>query len=343
MDRENKDDIKKIKLRDSMEFLTEYAHPATILKDAIVTENWSYIVAMSKAKAKEPVNLFCKSENGQWDKSSWNGMDYKPFVNNIIGRICIHSSHQQQCENYVQLCGLLSMTGVGEDRRTCRAVINSANNRPFNGWAIQEANKRRKAEGQRSVKRLKIKEKVALHLEYNDAFFDKCDKGMAAAPPGLVKKVTERLTGTASKASTRKQLAIAQFELSLQKKPKYSKTQEAKGIERTAHTEGAVFLRLLSRSNNSYLKKYGLNVDGIINAELKARGIRYNTKTTITEKKQALKKHEHQRRVGEDEDWAKTDVQYIIPQSDMLKLFLKDHHGRILNTQHDTEMLEEDE
>lgn len=341
MDRENKDDI-KIKLQDSMEFLTQYADPATILKDKIVSKNWRYIVAMSESK--EAVDLFCKTEDGHWDKESWNGMDYEPFVNDIIRQICIHSSHQQRCENYVQLCGLLSMTGVGEVRRTCRAIINSIINRRFNGWAIEESNKRRKTEDQNPVKRVKIKEKVALYLEFIDDFFEKCDKGMAAAPPGLVEKVEARLAGTASKTSTREQdESVAMFELALGKKPKYTKTQEAKGIERTAHTEGAVFLRILSRPNNSYLKKYGLNVDGIINAEMRERGINFSTKTAITAKKKALKKHEYQRRVGEDEDWTKTDVQYIVPQSEMLKLFLKDHQGRILNAQHETEALEDDE
>lgn len=99
MDRENKPPI-VINLRESMSYLTEVADPVKMLEDPFIKHNWHYIVALSKAK--EAVELLHRSDDGKWDKSSWNGKDYEPFAVNVIKCICIHSSHQQRCENYVQ-------------------------------------------------------------------------------------------------------------------------------------------------------------------------------------------------------------------------------------------------
>ena len=127
------------------------------------------------------------------------------------------------------------------------------------------------------------------------------------------------------------------------KKPKYIKAQEAKGVEQMAHTEGAVFLCLLAKCNNTYLKKYGLNVEGIVNAKMMARGLKFNTRMSFIQKKQQLKMDEHKRKVGNDEEWKKKEVQNIVPQSALLKLFLDKHHGKILSAQHEIEMLVDDE
>ena len=69
-----------------------------------------------------------------------------PLVTAIWQEICIHSNHQQRCENYVQLSGLLALTGVSEDRRSCRAISVAAIIRRFNQWALGEWNKRKAAE-----------------------------------------------------------------------------------------------------------------------------------------------------------------------------------------------------
>ena len=184
-----------------------------------------------------------------------NGIDYEPCVNDIIRKICIHSSHQQRCENYVQLCGLLASTGVGEVRRTCRAIINSVINRRFNAWVLPEANKRRNELGMSPVKRIEGKEKIALFREYCEDFFKNCDARKDAAPNGMWERVINRLSGVADKASVAEQKARLEKCIScIGTKFKYSKTQEAKGVEQTAHTAGAVSLKHLVICKTSYLK-----------------------------------------------------------------------------------------
>jgi len=210
MDHKNKPPI-VINLCESMSYLTEVADPVKMLEDPFIKHNWHYIVALSKAK--EAVDLLHRSDDGKWDKSSWNGKDYEPFAVNVIQCICIHSSHQQRCENYVQLCGLLALTGVGEVRRTCRAIINSVINQCFNSWAAWISKKQREADSKKPVERVKGQEKIALFLEFIYDFFVKCDKGMAVAPDGLLKRIENRLGGLSSKASVReKEAKVDKFE-----------------------------------------------------------------------------------------------------------------------------------
>jgi hypothetical protein len=341
MDRENKSDI-TIKLRDSMEFLTEYADPSMILDDDFVKDNWTYIEAL--AESKRTVDLFCKTEDGKVDKTSWKGNDYAPFINDIIRRICIHSSHQQRCENYVQLCGLVAKTGVGEVRRTCRAIINSVINRRFNPWAIEQVNKRRAEKGKARVRRVQGKEKFALVHEFITGFFEKCDKGLLAAPTGLEKKVAQRLSGLATKASKREQKAkVDNFINTIGKKLKFCKAQEARGVQLTAQIEGAVFLRHLAKSNKAYLEGARYSIEDIIDDEFITRNITVDKCATIIAKKQAIRNHEWLRRLGAKEVLKETDVQYIMPLSNTMQHFLDTYYMNILNEEKVTiEASEED-
>ena len=65
----------------------------------------------------------------------------RPLLEAIWCQRAIHSIHQQRCENYVQLTELISITGVGEVRRSCRAIIVGDIIRRFNAWGLQERNK----------------------------------------------------------------------------------------------------------------------------------------------------------------------------------------------------------
>ena len=157
----------QIKLHESMAYLTENADPYEILKDPFIQRNWKYIVSLSNEK--EAADLFQKV-NGVVEKSSWNGTDYLPFVNDIIRSICIHANHQQRCENMVQLCGLVSTTKVGENRRTARAIYQTIGPRRFNMRAILEANEAQEKAGLDRVKRLSLGERMTYFLKYLEDF-----------------------------------------------------------------------------------------------------------------------------------------------------------------------------
>ena len=151
-----------INLRKSMEYITSEADREVILKDKFIESNWDLIEEL--AAQEEPVNLIqllVSKTSGAW----------KPLATAIWTEVCIHSSHQQRCENYVQLSGLLALTGVGEDRRSCRAISVSSIIRRFNLWAIKEINKRRLKKGEQTVARLQGAPKNELFFEFLDKFF----------------------------------------------------------------------------------------------------------------------------------------------------------------------------
>jgi hypothetical protein len=82
------------------------------------------------------VRLWDYKDDDVIDQDTWRGYDYKPFIDSITARIAIHSSHQQRCENHVQLAALASKTNVGEKRRTWRAISISYLIRRFNQLSL---------------------------------------------------------------------------------------------------------------------------------------------------------------------------------------------------------------
>ena len=96
----------EMNLQESMEFITMNADPLVILRDPFIERNWGNIESLATETTTVDI----------WDKYSTSFNKYTPFQLDIIFSICIHSPHQQRCENYVQLCGLLSSTRVGEVR-----------------------------------------------------------------------------------------------------------------------------------------------------------------------------------------------------------------------------------
>ena len=100
----------------------------------------------------------------------------RPLSEGIWKQVLIHAVHQQRCENYVQLSGLIALTGVGEARRSCRAVIVSDVIRRFNQWGLDRRNAYLKSKNKTPVKRLQGTQKTQLFLEYADIFFEDVDK-----------------------------------------------------------------------------------------------------------------------------------------------------------------------
>lgn len=325
----------KIDLHESMNFITENADPSLILKDPFITQNWAYINSLANEKIAVDT----------WAETTPNNKKYAPFVVNIIHSICIHSSHQQRCENYVQLCGLLSSTGVGEVRRTCRAIMNSIINRRFNLWVLQTTNQRRKSAGVREIKRLQGHEKVALFAEFTNSFFAKVDNAMGSRE--VWKKIRSRLESTSGKASEcEKAELLEKFCKCAKENPKYVKAHRPMGIELTARTAKAVSLGVLVAVNNSFLKGSGFAIEDIVDDEVAARGIKLavdpKRKSTLQNKRQAIRKHEWLRRVAAgQQDLKEVDVDSILPVSKRMKQFLDSgFHADILDGEKKMEMLD---
>ena len=336
----------QIKLHESMAFLTENADPYEILKDPFIQRNWNYIVSLSNEK--EAVDLFQKV-NGVVDKSSWNGTDYMPFVNDVIRSICIHANHQQRCENMVQLCGLVSTTKVGENRRTCRAITQTIGPRRFNMRAIVEANEEREKAGLDRVKHLSPSEKMVYYLKYLEEFYNGCILPAKAYAPDLWREVLDRLKNNSLKASrTEQSHRLDKFVECLNKEPKNLKAAQPVGIDETSATSGKVVLRVLMGSNQSYLNGTGMDIEELVKAELKARGIKKEVAkdASIIVKRKAIRLHEYLRilKANTMREWKETDVREFEPQSrEMVSFVTSGHHARILSIITKTEQLDTDE
>ena len=77
----------------------------------------------------------------------------------------------------MQLTGLLAKTGVGQVRRTARAILIGLLHRRFNPWGLEKKNAMRKEEGEKPVKSLRGRDKMALFFQYLDEVaFKKADK-----------------------------------------------------------------------------------------------------------------------------------------------------------------------
>ena len=319
----------ELNLRDSMNFITRNVDPLVILNDPFIKRNWTHIMALAdEDEETTAVDIWDKSSKASFTK-------YKPFREDIIRTICIHSSHQQRCENYVQLCGLISMTGVGEVRRTCRAIINSIIHRRFNLWALQRTNERRIKEGKSPVTRVQGSERMTLFQTFIDRFFKKVEEAKAHAPD-LWKTVRQRLSNGSMKASNNERLnRMRTFHKSLKKAPKTVKAVQPMGIEQTVHTSNAVQLSLLANTKNKFLPA-GMSIEGILQAELDARNLvmRAGDEKNLKAQRDAIQLHEFGRIKQRDpvKELALKQVRDIQPMSDLMKKYLADgHQNRIMD------------
>ena len=129
-----------------------------------------------------------------------------------------------------------------------------------------------------------------------------------------------------NKASAAKiEKKLDKFRKSLNKKQKQVTSELAAGIEKTAHMDGAVFLKLLTGTNN---------MADSVEAEIKAWKIKVSTtklkSLSLAEKRKVLKINELKNRIGED--LKEADIKYIVPVSEVLKMFLQSNKQQdILN------------
>jgi len=322
-----------VNLRESMEYITSEADREIILNDAFVERNWTLIESL--AASEKTVHLFTKDKDGKIDKSSWGGVDYEQLIVDAWRSIMVHSSHQQRCENYVQLTGLLSKTGVAEVRRSCRAIMIGALIRRFNAWALREKHKMQQEAGKGKDDLLKKlgpgSDKTYLYLKYSDMVFVRGDRGKRCiekkevqngeTPGSKWKGLWKRLGDSSKKASASEvKTKLNKFKNSLKRKPKVYKAELPAGIEKTGRVGDGAYLRLMTKTND---------MEDAVDAEIKARGIRVSNKKlsdkklkslTIAEKRKLLRKDELKKRI--DEALTEKEVTYIKPVSKEMLQFL---------------------
>ena len=332
-----------VDLRASMEYITSEASREEIINDSFVVEYWDEIKKLSEAT--KIVQLFAKKEDGTLDRSTWeNDKEYESLFIALVTKICIHASHQQRCENYVQLAGLLSKTGVGEVRKSLRAIIIGTTIRPFNLWALPVKNKMNAAKKppQPPVNRLQGSDKTFLFHEYLDGVFKRADRGketlksISSVGNGIsYENVRKRLRDGTKKASAIEQEEkLKGWENTLERPSKKVKAQEPLGIHKTAYIQEAVQLSILTDTNSRYLSG-DTKVDDVVMAEIKARkickdlsgkkaGKRRLKSMSLKEKRDLLRRHEYQLRSSDELELKEKEVKYIEPQSNEMKKLLTD-------------------
>ena len=303
----------KMNLRKSMQYITAEADRAEILEDKFVRTNWELIREL--AEQDVPINLIdlmTLKVEGHWH----------PLATAIWREIFVHSNHQQRCENYVQLSGLLALTGVSEERRSCRAISVAAIIRRFNQWALGEWNKRKAAEEppQPPVARVQGAPKNMLFFEFLDEFFKDADKARQMFGKEKWKEVNKQLSSSKHKASTvERNRRIDVFEKSLAKPWKILKAEMPAGVDKTARVNGGMYLRLLTKKND---------MEEIVHAEMKVRRIKMTKKQrknwTIAEKRKKLRQDELARKMKEQEGFGTqgiklSEITFIEPQSNEMK------------------------
>lgn len=176
---------------------------------------------------------------------------------------------------------------------------------------------------------------MALFIDYWEAFYN--DKVLPAKEfaPDLWFTVRDRLASSSMKASyTEQQSRLEKFEECLKQGPKYMKATRPVGIDETSRTSGKVLLNVLTKSNQTYLKGTGIEIVGIVEAELTARGLEEKVEkgSNLVAKRQAIRKHEFLRihEANTMKEWKENDVKEIVPQSEEMKSFVAHCHYKNL-------------
>ena len=296
-----------VNLRDSMDYLTSEANREVIINTRFITRHWHEIEILGASET--PVDLF---GTGVPDA-------LKPLRDAIWSQVSIHAIHQQRCENYVQLSGLISLTGVGEARRSCRALAISSIIRRFNHWGLAQRNKELMAEGKQAIKQLQGSPKTRLFLQFLDKFVEEADLARIELGDDVWKDVFNRLEKTDEKASrVERDEALNKFEKDLKQKRKEMAAELPTGIDKTARVGGGIILRILTKSNN---------FEPHVNAEIRARSIpmsvRQEASWTLAEKRGKIRQHEFNRKCTMDPDFTRentvNDIRYIVPLSSELR------------------------
>lgn len=120
----------------------------------------------------------------------------------VISEIVLLASHQQRVENYMQMAGHISKTGVDEKRCTWRAICQVAFSRPFREKALERV-RATKATTQEKAKVRQVRgQKLLQHMsEEVTEFLDNCDVARAQLGDDRVKRIKEGLKDKDNKTS----------------------------------------------------------------------------------------------------------------------------------------------
>jgi len=326
----------KVNVRECMHYLTVDADRSVIMSTPFVKSHWDQIEKLGMCDGV--VNLLDKDSWGK--NTSGDSYDFSALKDAIWNEIAIHSSHQQRCENYVQLAALVSKTNVGEVRRTMRAIILSTVIRPFHMWAKKEIVKRNP--DKKAPRRVEGQVRGELLIKFIERFSRKLAKAKRALSLKRYEQLKNKLMDRTKKTSARyRNERSIEFKACLENNMrKMTKSEEAAGrYDKTVLTEGGISFKLLTmvsscktcntnwkRKKYHHCQNYGCCL-AAVHAELKHRKIDLSKQQlcglSIAEKRKLLRKavtsvkmvDQGQGQQGFDNN----DVKYFVPQTELGK------------------------
>ena len=193
--------------------------------------------------------------------------------------------------------------------------------------AVQDSNKRRKMEGKKQLKRLPPGERMASILRHWEEF---CNKNIVPAKefaPELWTEICDKLKDKSSKASSAEQMTY------LERFEECMTHNEPRNLKATR--PGKVRLKVLTLSNQSYLKGTGMEITDLIQAELKVRGIEkeVDNDASLIMKRKAIRLNEFLRlhKANTMKEWKESNVREFSPLSkEMAEFVSSGHHDKIV-------------
>ncbi len=113
------------------------------------------------------------------------------------------------------------------------------------------------------------------------------------------------------------------------------KATQQVGIDETSYTSGKVRLKVLTQSNQSYLKGTGMEITDLVQAELKVRGIEkeVDKDDSLVVKRKAIRLNEFLRlhKANTMKEWKESDVREFLPLLKEMASFVSlGYHDKIV-------------
>uniref|UniRef100_A0A7S2PCR3 Uncharacterized protein n=1 Tax=Skeletonema marinoi TaxID=267567 RepID=A0A7S2PCR3_9STRA len=307
-----------LNLQSSMEYITSGVDPSVVLKNEFVKDedNWQCIQRM--ADAEQPVDLF--------DPSTWGDLDLKEFQYRFACAVCIHPTHQQLSESYVQALALVALTGIGEFRRGNRIESTSGFLRYFTEWAAEIVD----------TKRLQGAMKAELLLTYMDKFQVWGDRAIELlGGPKVFEEMMNHMKSVEKQSDVERAEGLEAFKKGVELDYSVPNADKTAKVDVTARVGGRLTLSLLILKNDTKLsgESEGI-VTKAVHAELKARNIKLTenemNKLTLRNKVHRIRAHEFKELRTTRDLKQETDVSDVEPWSVEMKAFLNEKQDELL-------------
>jgi len=192
-------------------------------------------------------------------------------------------------------------------------------------------------EGKKQLKHLPPGERMASILRHWEEFRNKNIVPAKEFAPELWTEIRDKLKDKSSKASSAEQMTrLERFEECMKNnEPRNLKATRPVGIDETSYTSGKVRLKVLTLSNQSYLKGTGMEITDLVQAELKVRGIEkeVDKDASLIMKRKAIRLNEFLRlhKANTMKEWKESDVREFSPLSkEMAEFVSSGHHDKIV-------------